>query len=622
MWGYGVGASDPTPSPPPRPRAGSRGPMASIHDAAERGDVPGVQAALQAGVNPDLRDEYEWTTALHWAAREGHVAVVGALVGGGAAVGAVGRNGRTALHLAAWNGHAAVVEALAGAGAGVDAADENGDTPLSLAAYRGRTEAAAALLGAGADKTRPTDKGKTAAEWAREKGHPAVGQLIEDYLAQSAAALENARAAARQGADALAAMTAAVQLAARDAMAVIPAAELTAFVLVQLASATQTLNESSEEIQRNLLRYAALPGVRGGAVRGAAAESFLIPVAYSRELTRGEERLIQLRALAGHILETTALACVLERRRARCTEGSLALACTELQAAAAEPATKELAIMVFGSGKNGKSTLLNAILGENMLPASDIPCTANTTSISRVVNPSGREIVKLHKMGDPPDKWYEHDLPPPGPGPRLQPKWVEAQFDEIQVECMHKILQNNVRILDVPGLNQTVSNNAALQAAMKKCSILLIVCSATAGGLTFEEKTQLKKWKAHMKEEQAFVVCNKMNAITPPLTPIKRPEALKLLFEHDEGLGKDFNADEESKKQKIRWKPDKKTKKDDTKWKVATLEQRKAYFKKWATKKKYIAHKLDEGSWTLELDSGSWTLEVSDEDDSDDSDEE
>eukprot|EP01047_Picozoa_sp_COSAG01_P010074 COSAG01_NODE_423_length_17260_cov_203.736962_8_plen_186_part_00 len=85
----------------------------SLHDVAKRGDVPGVQAGLQAGVNPDLRDGYEYT-ALHDAAMNGHAAVVGALVGGGATVGAEDWNGRIALHEAAIYGHAAVVEALVG----------------------------------------------------------------------------------------------------------------------------------------------------------------------------------------------------------------------------------------------------------------------------------------------------------------------------------------------------------------------------------------------------------------------------------------------------------------------------------------------------------------------------
>jgi ankyrin repeat protein len=118
-----------------------------------------------------------------------HAAVVGALVGGGAAVGAVDEEGYTALHAAADYGHAAVVEALVGAGAGVDPIWE-AHTPLSWAAICGNAEVAAALLGEGADATRPTEQGKTAAEWARERGHAAVAQLIEAHLAALKAATQ------------------------------------------------------------------------------------------------------------------------------------------------------------------------------------------------------------------------------------------------------------------------------------------------------------------------------------------------------------------------------------------------------------------------------------------------
>jgi hypothetical protein len=44
--------------------------------------------------------------------------------------------------------------------------------------------------GAGADASRPTREGKTAAEWARERGHPAVAKLIEDHLAAPKAAAQ------------------------------------------------------------------------------------------------------------------------------------------------------------------------------------------------------------------------------------------------------------------------------------------------------------------------------------------------------------------------------------------------------------------------------------------------
>eukprot|EP01047_Picozoa_sp_COSAG01_P104225 COSAG01_NODE_33576_length_562_cov_0.667387_1_plen_75_part_00 len=43
--------------PPPRPpRPGFRSPVALLHKAAGRANVPGVQAKLQRGVDPDLPD--------------------------------------------------------------------------------------------------------------------------------------------------------------------------------------------------------------------------------------------------------------------------------------------------------------------------------------------------------------------------------------------------------------------------------------------------------------------------------------------------------------------------------------------------------------------------------------
>eukprot|EP01047_Picozoa_sp_COSAG01_P008576 COSAG01_NODE_339_length_18653_cov_21.648378_14_plen_1072_part_00 len=256
--------------PPPRPpRAPAPAPAPrweALHAAAERGDVPGVQAGLQAGVNPDLRDGAE-ATALHWAARNGHVAVVGALVGGGAAVGAVDENGYTALHNAAVRGHAAVVGALAGAGAGVEAVTKGGDTPLSLAACHGHTEAAAALLGAGADATRPTYLGKTAAEWAREAGHPAVAKLIEDHLAQSAAA-----AAAEAEATRVAVARAAAEIAAAEKAAPEKAAAEAEAARAAEAHLAQQAEPEPERAPMASLHRAAergdVPGVQAGLQAG------------------------------------------------------------------------------------------------------------------------------------------------------------------------------------------------------------------------------------------------------------------------------------------------------------------------------------------------------------------
>jgi septin family protein len=108
--------------------------------------------------------------------------------------------------------------------------------------------------------------------------------------------------------------------------------------------------------------------------------------------------------------------------------------------------------MVFGTGKNGKSTMLNALLEDDLLPSGTTTCTGNSTEIGPVRNPAGKEIIRLHRAGDAADKWEEHELEPPGTSPRMKKEWVvDMTIDKIVVEHKNEIFRHNVKIFDVPG---------------------------------------------------------------------------------------------------------------------------------------------------------------------------
>lgn len=144
-----------------------------IHYAARRGDSRAVTANLDAGVAVDLatddgrsplmlaaangqlrvlhyllnhqaeadrRDQRRGWSALHWAARGQHPAVVRALVAAGADVTLADRQGRSPLSLAAEQTQpddTQIAHTLIAAGARPDRRDKQGDTPILLAAQRG-----------------------------------------------------------------------------------------------------------------------------------------------------------------------------------------------------------------------------------------------------------------------------------------------------------------------------------------------------------------------------------------------------------------------------------------------------------------------------------------------------
>ena len=81
-----------------------------IHDAAEEGDLAGVQAELDKGADVNAKSDWEGRTPLHYAADKGHKEVAVLLIAKGADVNAKTDWGWTPLHNAAGWGHKEVVE--------------------------------------------------------------------------------------------------------------------------------------------------------------------------------------------------------------------------------------------------------------------------------------------------------------------------------------------------------------------------------------------------------------------------------------------------------------------------------------------------------------------------------
>jgi ankyrin repeat protein len=123
----------------------------SLLDTAESGDHDAAMRLLStkgADVNATGADG---STAIMYAAANGDLELVRALIKAGANVKAKNQFGTSALTEAAIIGSAPIIEALLKAGADPNFKTPNGETPLMAVARTGKVDAAKALLDAGAD---------------------------------------------------------------------------------------------------------------------------------------------------------------------------------------------------------------------------------------------------------------------------------------------------------------------------------------------------------------------------------------------------------------------------------------------------------------------------------------
>lgn len=119
-----------------------------IWSAAQFGDLKRVKKLIREGVDTDLRDSAGYTS-LHYAARNGHLAVCKFLVQHNADINAITRSGRaTALHRACSAGQAEIVKFLLEHKADTALCDDDGKTVLHRVAENGNFENCKTIISA------------------------------------------------------------------------------------------------------------------------------------------------------------------------------------------------------------------------------------------------------------------------------------------------------------------------------------------------------------------------------------------------------------------------------------------------------------------------------------------
>ncbi len=154
-------------------------------------------------------------------------------------------------------------------------------------------------------------------------------------------------------------------------------------------------------------------------------------------------------------------------------------------------------LMVLGDMKRGKSTFLNALIGENLLPSDVNPCTALLTILrygpekqAKVYFNDGKEpeIIDFKAF----KTRYTID---PDEAKELQQNHQLA-FPDVsyaEIEYPLPILEKGVEIVDSPGLNDTEARNALSLGYVQKCHAILFVMRASQP-CTLSERRYLENY--------------------------------------------------------------------------------------------------------------------------------
>lgn len=182
-------------------------------------------------------------------------------------------------------------------------------------------------------------------------------------------------------------------------------------------------------------------------------------------------------------------------------------------------------LMVLGDMKRGKSTFLNALLGEALLPSNVNPCTALLTVLRYGPVPQAT-VYFTDDTSEQLDiatftQRYTID-----PAETRQPDGT-TPFSHVSHAVIHyplPLLQNGVEIVDSPGLNDTEARNRLSLGYIQNCHAILFVLRATQP-CTLAERRYLNNYLQN-KGLSLFFLLNAWDHIRESLLDPEDPDEL------------------------------------------------------------------------------------------------
>ncbi len=196
-------------------------------------------------------------------------------------------------------------------------------------------------------------------------------------------------------------------------------------------------------------------------------------------------------------------------------------------------------VLVIGEFKRGKSTFINAMLGQEVLPAFSVPCTAVINEIKWADEPRAElffrdplpdripdeipDAVKRHlrsASGEPPEpiqidvEDLEDYVVIPDPAKEQEESVAESPYDRVELFWNLDLCRNGVEIIDSPGLNEHQTRTKVTTDYLNSVDAVVFVMSCQA----LASMSELKVVDGQIRgggHEDIFFVCNRFDQIRP-----------------------------------------------------------------------------------------------------------
>ncbi|MEA5466599.1 dynamin family protein [Leptothoe sp. PORK10 BA2] len=168
-----------------------------------------------------------------------------------------------------------------------------------------------------------------------------------------------------------------------------------------------------------------------------------------------------------------------------------------------------LRITVFGPFNYGKSTLLNALLGEKALPIDLVPTTGVAITVSygatltsrisladgTILEEPGTDLLKRYAILD-------------------EQRRLRQDVTAVEVQSPHPFLQSGVELVDLPGTDDRAAQNELVHTKLLEADVVIQLLDGRKL-MTLEEREHLQDWLLDRGITTVIFVVNFLNLMEP-----------------------------------------------------------------------------------------------------------